>query len=152
MNAVFRSRVDRALGAGLALASAVELVGACVVALAPGPGWARIVLPTILAASGLLVGWCLLGTAYAVDGDTLRVRSGPFRWRVPVSEIEDVVPVRSRTAAPALSRERVEVRLAGGRAALQLSPADRSAFVAALRSAGAGGGSRTHTPAGGGGF
>ena len=36
----------------------------------------------------LLIVSLLFRTYYSVEGETLRIVSGPFRWRVPIAEIE----------------------------------------------------------------
>ena len=93
-----------------------------------------------LAATGLvvtalliiaLIGSLLIGTHYTVDGNILRVRSGPFRWKVPIDQIESVQPTRSPLSSPALSLDRLQIRYGAGRR-IMVSPADRSGFLRAI--------------------
>ncbi len=92
-----------------------------------------------LAWIGLLVGlpgvalplWLLADTSYVLTDDSLRVRSGPFRWRVPLREIRAVAPSRSLLSGPALSLDRL--RIDHGRArSLLISPKDRERFLSEL--------------------
>lgn len=76
--------------------------------------------------------WLLCGTDYELTGQELRVRSGPFRWRVPLDQVRRVSASRNWLSAPALSLDRV--RIDYGRAGtLLISPRDQRAFVAALQ-------------------
>lgn len=76
--------------------------------------------------------WLLLGTDYALTAQELCVRSGPFRWRIPLDQVRRVSVSRSWLSAPALSLNRL--RIDYGRAGtLLISPRDRQAFVAALQ-------------------
>ena len=88
------SKIDGWLAAVLVL-SMTACAYACVhVVLAgvPGAWWMA------LLTGGIGVGlplWLLLGTRYILEPDQLLVRSGPFRWRVPIA---DIVPSSPMTA------------------------------------------------------
>ncbi|MGH9489752.1 MAG: PH domain-containing protein [Terriglobales bacterium] len=85
--------------------------------------------------------WLLAATWYEIDDRELRVRSGPFRWRVPLGAIEGVDTAPSFEArilsGPALSLDRLVIhyRNSGGAEDLAVSPADRTEFLAALGAA-----------------
>ena len=89
----------------------------------------------------MLIGICLLamgivasmlvGTHYTVDGDQLRIASGPFRWKVDVASITSVEPTRNPVSSPALSLDRLRIRYGGGRSIL-VSPADAKGFRRAI--------------------
>jgi len=83
-----------------------------------------------LAAAGLAL-WILYGTDYRVSGDEVRIRSGPFRFRVPLAAIESVRPSRSPLSAPACSLDRVLIE--AGRRRILISPDDREGFYRALQ-------------------
>lgn len=70
-------------------------------------------------------------TDYSVDSETLRIRAGPFRWRIKLSEIEKVEPSNSPLSSPALSLKRLKITYSGGRTIL-VSPQDRSGFQEAI--------------------
>ena len=61
----------------------------------------------------------------------LRVVSGPFRWRVPIADIQSVTPTRSLWSAPALSLDRLRINYGNGRCIL-VSPADKQGFMEAI--------------------
>ena len=72
-------------------------------------------------------------TYYQIEGDTLTIRSGLIRWRVPIREITSVTPSRSPASSPALSLDRLRIAYGSSKSIL-VSPEDRDRFVAALRS------------------
>ena len=88
-------------------------------------------LAAILLSALLLPVWILLNTRYCVDGETLDVRSGPFRWRIPRASIVSIEPSRSLLSSPALSLNRLRVRY-GQQQEILLSPADREGFIKAV--------------------
>lgn len=75
--------------------------------------------------------WLLASTYYRIDASALVVRSGPFRWTVPFSDIRNVQPSRSVLSSPALSLDRIRIDYGAGRTLL-VSPKDREAFLAAI--------------------
>ncbi len=79
----------------------------------------------------LLVISLLFRTYYSVEGDTLRVVSGPFSWRVPIDEIQALEPTRNPLSSPALSLDRLRIRYSGKKQIL-VSPADKRRFAKAL--------------------
>lgn len=130
----FRSAVDGWLRA-LVLLNTVVVSCATVPLLIGGahdqtPGQVLLALATLLIGVGLPL-WVFLGTAYRVDGQTLNVRSGPFRWSVPLRDIQSVRDSRSTLSGPALSLQRLEIVYGAGRRLL-VSPADRTAFLSAI--------------------
>ena len=75
--------------------------------------------------------WLLFSTYYTIKADTLLIRSGPFSWNIPVSEIESVKPSRSAVSSPALSLKRIELTYRQGRRVF-ISPKDSQAFLKAI--------------------
>jgi hypothetical protein len=67
-----------------------------------------------------------------VGESTLLVRSGPWREIVPLSDIRKLRRTRIPVAAPALSTDRIQVLYETSRSVL-VSPADRDAFIRAIR-------------------
>ena len=126
---VFASKADR----WLVLLAVVPAFGTLGVTLwgvyragAKGiPGLVVGLLVTALMVS--VFGW----TRYVVDGRTLLVRCGPFRWSVPIDEIESVTPTDDPSSAPALSLDRLSIRY--GPREILVSPRERERFIEALR-------------------
>lgn len=88
-------------------------------------------LVLLLGSAGFML-WVLYGTDYTVSPDDLHIRSGPFRFRVPLSEIESVKPSRNPLSSPACSLERLLIRYHGGKRRLLVSPEDKLGFLHAL--------------------
>ena len=118
------------------LLGALGLIGVSLVFawLQGRPGALGATVVGLLGAALLL--WVLCGTDYRVHAGELHVRSGPFRWRVPVAQIRAVEPTRSPLSSPALSLNRLRIRYGIGKAVM-VSPADREGFFEALRAHGA---------------
>ena len=130
----YRSKVDRWLLVPVVLGGlipAIALVYAAVTEprFLPDGWWAFAIL---LVVEGFVV-WVFTSTRYVLEARDLWVKSGPFRWRVPLSSIEAVRPTRNPLSSPALSLDRLELRYAGGRT-LMISPAERERFLADLGS------------------
>ena len=125
-----RSRIDGWL-AGILLSSIALLVAGLWEAHAQdGPLPVALALPILLLGAGLPL-WILAGTHYTFVGEELIVRSGPFRWRIPLREIRSVTPTRDMLASPALSLDRLRIDYGAGRAVM-VSPADKDAFLREL--------------------
>jgi len=127
---VFTSKIDGWLlvvlvGSALAslLASAVILIS-----LAPGP---RTLAGAIILIGAVLPIWLLVSTRYVLTSDLLEVHSGPFRWRIPIREICEIVPTRSPLSSPALSLDRLRIVYREKRW-IMISPLERERFLREL--------------------
>lgn len=89
-----------------------------------------LMLGVFLAISGFPI-WLLVATHYQIANDNLHIKSGPFSWDVPVSEIQAVKPSRSLMSSPALSIDRLELRYSNGRSIL-VSPLEKAKFLEAI--------------------
>lgn len=135
MDPDFPSKRDAWLVAVLWLAAAMGVAGALVVLASEGPLAARLALAAGILAASALGPWVLNATGYRVLATEIAVRSGPFRWRVPLAAIESVAPSDSPLSSPACSLDRLRVDYLdarGRRRAILLSPADKAGFLAAL--------------------
>ena len=72
--------------------------------------------------------WLLLGTRYILEPDQLLVRSGPFRWRVPIADIVRITPTTNPLSSPALSLDRLRIEYGRG-SAIMISPRDKDRFL-----------------------
>ena len=127
----FSSRIDFWLWAVL-----VFTLGAGAFALwsAGLRGSAAAVTTTLVAcalAPALLL-WLAWATHYELVEHDLLVRSGPFRWRVPLAQIRSVVPSRSVVSAPALSLDRLRIDY-GRASSILISPRDKLRFLSELQ-------------------
>lgn len=126
---VYRSKTDWWLGA-------VLWVGVLAMVASAGGLWLAGASPALslgsaalfLALAAFMV-WILRGTRYELYPDRLLVRSGPFRWTVPLAAIEEVHPTRNPLSSPALSLDRLQVSYRGSRVGIMVSPEPRGAFL-----------------------
>jgi hypothetical protein len=88
-----------------------------------------VLIPLALGA-GLPI-WTLLGTHYTLDDATLKVRSGPLRWTVPLKGISKVEQTRTLASSPALSLDRIAITY-DRFSQVVISPHDREAFLSDL--------------------
>jgi len=126
----FKSKIDRWLLFLLVAVMVFEIVVMSIAATqATDPLEATFLIMAALAIVALL-GSMLLGTHYTVDGGTLRIACGPFRWKVPIDAIEAVEPTGSPLSSPALSLDRLRIRY--GKRRIMVSPADKAGFLKAI--------------------
>lgn len=135
MQHVFRSKVDRWLIVVLGLAASSSLLACLPLLINPTADGAMIALSTLALGLGLPI-WVLASTDYAIIGDRLHVRSGPFHWKIEIATIRSVTPTSNPLSSPALSLDRLELLHSGGKR-MRVSPTDKEGFIAALRVAGA---------------
>lgn len=115
----------------LALGLPVVLIGTILASLEVHDLPAILVIAVVALISLGLPVWLMLSTRYVIQDGTLRVRSGPFRWTIPLREIRSVEPSRSVLSSPALSLDRLKIRYGAGRSLL-VSPRDVEGFRQAL--------------------
>ena len=113
--------------AGLAVSCASLTASLLAPEPAPGLGW----VVSILIVAALFVAWIWTTTDYTLTSGELLIRSGPFRWRVPLADIREVTPTRNPLSSPALSLDRLEIRY-GRMGFLLISPQDKNGFLRSL--------------------
>jgi hypothetical protein len=74
----------------------------------------------------------ILHVNYRITGDTLVVRQGWLRWRLPLAQVRTLKATRQIWSSPALSLDRIEIRTDHG-LWLLVSPADKAGFINAVR-------------------
>lgn len=122
----YHSAVDTWLLLVLLAAVGISLLGALeVIIVTPRSAW-WIAAVLVVAGTGLPV-WLLVDTRYQLDDRELRIRCGPFRWRVLLDSIHSVEPSSNPIASPALSLKRLKIRYGTGQEVL-VSPRDPDAF------------------------
>jgi hypothetical protein len=89
----------------------------------------RLGFALLMGASGAFVVWVLYSTSYRLSGGQLLIRSGPFRWSVPLDSIEEIQPTRNILSSPACSLDRLRIRYRGSRYGVMISPESKSAFL-----------------------
>ena len=127
----FKSKVDRWVRVLLIFVILTQIFAIGAAALQADDPMGTTVL--ILVAIGVvaLMLWLMTGTHYTVDRNTLKIVSGPFRWRVPIDQITSVESTRNPLSSPALSIDRIRIRYGKNRR-IMISPADKSGFLKAI--------------------
>jgi hypothetical protein len=132
--ATFYSRKDGWLVRALWAAAVGDVLAAAVLAgIGPRSIVSQVCLPLLLLAAAGVIVWSLLGTSYRLRGEELLIRCGPFHSRVPVAKIDAVSPAHNALAAPALSLDRLELRLVDPSRLMFLSPEEPAEFIASLK-------------------
>lgn len=127
----FHSKIDRWILVLLIVVIVVQVIAVGGAALQAGDPLATTgLIMTMIAIIGLMV-WLLVGTHYTVDGNTLRIVSGPFRWKIAIDTITTVEATKSPISSPALSLDRIRLRYGNNRS-IMISPADKTAFLRAI--------------------
>ncbi len=131
---VFRSRIDSWLLVVL-LTSAAAVLAAALHVVNAGAGW-LVALPLVLVGTGLPL-WLLASTKYIISQDALVAQSGPFVWRVKITDVLEVTETRSAISGPALSFDRIAIRYRSGKfsRSLLVSPKDKTGFMQAISAA-----------------
>lgn len=127
MATVYRSKIDVWLIVVLAIAIVVSLLAALAVLSVRSPAALAIAAFTAIIGAGLPL-WLLLSTHYTLGYGQLVVRSGPFKWCIPVAEITSITPTSNPLSSPALSLDRLCIEYGPGKS-LMISPRDKEQFV-----------------------
>ena len=127
----FPAKIDAWLVVLLVIAIAGVIAGFVGVVLENEEPVVTLFMGAVMLLVVLLIVSLLFRTYYSVEGETLRIVSGPFRWRVPIAEIESIEPTRNPLSSPALSLDRLRVRYSGKKS-IMISPADKQRFAKAL--------------------
>ena len=133
MAVVYKSKVDTWLMIVLIAAIAIAIFVTITVVLA-GPRSTWWLLAITLGVGVALPAWVLWATDYTLTADQLLVRSGPFKWRIPVESISAVSPTLNALSSPALSLDRLRVEYGKG-SYIMISPRDKDAFLRSLEAA-----------------
>ena len=94
----------------------------------------KIVFVLACVSGAVLIPWILYGTFYILTDEALLIRCGPFRQRVLVSTIQEVVPSRNAVASPACSLDRLHIKHEGSHEGVLVSPPDKRLFLRELAS------------------
>ena len=98
----------------------------------PAPLLRRVALLVLLLAVAGFMLWVLYRTRYTFIDEMLLIRCGPFRYRVPLGEIDAVRPSRNPLSSPACSLDRLLITWKGGRKRILISPDDKAGFLREL--------------------
>lgn len=133
---VFRSKRDGWLVIALGGVIVALLLAAVPLLQKAFTGFLPAIPGLLLLTGSLALSASVMGiTRYIVSGEELFIRSGAFRWTVPIGSIESVSATDDPSSAPALSLERLRIEYVrdGSNREILVSPEDRQDFVQTLR-------------------
>ena len=132
MATVYKSKIDWWLGAILVIAMIASLLAGlkALSAYTPNSVWTA----ALIGGVGLFLPLVsILSTRYVIKDQQLVVRSGLFRWRIPIDQISSITPTSDPIASPALSLDRLRITY-GQAKSLLISPSDKEGFLAQIAS------------------
>ncbi len=127
----FVSKVDGWLIPVFVLVIAGMLWAWVTVLIGDSPTWLQIVMTVTSVLVCALLFSVLKSTYYVVEDGELRIVSGPFRWRIPVSDIVEITPSHNLLSSPALSLDRLKVSCGIYRFVV-VSPAVKDGYIKAI--------------------
>lgn len=126
---IFKSAVDSWFYAAIGLLILLGIISLWPIIRMGNSSSIVLSIGTLLLTLGLSI-W-LLRTEYRISNSTLLIRSGPFRWTIPIEEIQSIEPSQSVLSSPALSLNRLKITYGAGKKVL-VSPKRREQFLQAL--------------------
>jgi Bacterial PH domain len=127
MATVYKSKIDWWLLIILASAMAASLYASAEIVLASSPSAWWLLAVTAGIGIGLPL-WLLLATNYILETRQLLVRSGPFKWKVPIADITSITATSNPLSGPALSLDRLRIEYGRG-SAIMISPRNKDQFL-----------------------
>lgn len=112
-------------------AAAISVAAIVPILVAEVSATITVVTGGLLILTVVLIPWVYISTYYVVEGNELRVRSGPFRWRIALEDIHRISPTRAMWSSLALSLDRLRIEYGEGKW-IMLSPERREEFIEAL--------------------
>jgi hypothetical protein len=116
----------------LSLAGLVSALIAVMITESPWP--VRGLVAGVTAVVTILLFSIFRSTYYTITESNLRVVSGPFKWTIPLAEINDITPSRNPLSSPALSIDRLKISY-GKKKSILVSPSDKGAFIRSIEQA-----------------
>jgi membrane protein YdbS with pleckstrin-like domain len=127
MATVYKSKIDRWLLIVLVSAMVASLYASATIVLASSPSTWWLLALTAGIGIGLPL-WLLLATNYTLEPRQLLVRSGPFKWKVPIKDITSITATSNPLSSPALSLDRLRIEYGRG-SAIMVSPRNKDQFL-----------------------
>jgi len=124
---VYKSKIDIWLAIVMAAVVIVCFTIFLLSFLTGGASAIAATLPALILGVGLPV-WLMTSTCYTLSDTTLLVKSGPFKWKIPISQITRITPTSNPLSSPALSLDRIRIDYGRGRS-IMISPKDKSRFI-----------------------
>ena len=132
METIYTSKIDTWLAVTL-LFSMVICVFASYQLVKTGQLAAILAAVPILAIGVGLPFWLVMTTTYSLNKDRLFIKTGPFKWVVPLEAITKITPSSSLLASPALSVDRLRIVYGNG-SSVMISPRNKEQFISEIES------------------
>jgi uncharacterized membrane protein YdbT with pleckstrin-like domain len=71
-------------------------------------------------------------TSYTITEKSLSIRSGLFKWEIPLNEISKIEPTNDALSSPALSLDRLRIEY-GQDKSIMISPLNKAEFIRDLK-------------------
>jgi len=127
----FNSKVDRWLMIVLVASIVIDIAALIAIIFAIRDPLILTLCIVMLLGTAVLIASILVATYYTVDKQTLRIVSGPFRFRVSLDDIHSIKATGNPLSSPALSLDRIMITYGNNRK-IMVSPADRRGFLRAI--------------------
>jgi len=129
MTTVFQSRRDAWIVVLIWAGALLSMFGGLAQFAGTGPFLLRsALLIFLLTAAGFML-WVLYSLDYTLTDENLLIRCGPFRYRVPLAEIDSVTPSRNPLSSPAGSLDRLLITWNAERKRILISPSRKVDFL-----------------------
>lgn len=92
-----------------------------------------IIVIAVFGAIIILPCWLLAATDYRFGNGNLYIRSGPYNWTIPLSDVRRIERSRSLASGPALSLDRLLIHY-GSHNWILISPKDMDGFLSEFES------------------
>jgi uncharacterized membrane protein YdbT with pleckstrin-like domain len=131
MSKVYRSKVDTWLGVILGAVPIPLMFIIWKLFHEPVHGKWFIILPIFLIGICLPIA-LLASTRYTITENTLSIRSGLFKWEIPLKEISTIELTNDPLSSPALSLDRLRIEYGQGKY-IMISPVNKVEFIRDLQ-------------------
>ncbi len=132
MATVYKSKIDWWLAVIILGTMAASVWASVKIILTGSPSiWIWCVAFLIAGIGAGLPLWLLLSTDYTLDSRHLRIKSGPFKWRVAIADIASIAPTSNPLSSPALSLDRLRIDYGLG-STIMISPRNKEQFIQEL--------------------
>ena len=134
MITVFQSKRDVWIVALIWAGALLSVFGALLQLTATAPFLFKAAMLIFLGSAAYFMLWVLYSIDYTLTDEKLLIRCGPFRFSVPLAEIDSVSPSHNPLSSPAGSLDRLLIKWNAERKRILISPLRKTEFLQALDS------------------
>ena len=134
MITVFQSKRDVWIVALIWAGALLSVFGALAQLTATAPFLFKAAMLVFLGSAAYFMLWVHYSIDYTLTDEKLLIRCGPFRFSVPLAEIDSVSPSHNPLSSPAGSLDRLLIKWNAERKRILISPLRKTEFLQALDS------------------